>query len=136
MVKRKPSEEWFPGWFGSLWREVPPKENPYQALKSLFSECGIKPRSIRLKAIANNVFHNLKETFNVFLFIVEVDKKPSIKHVPEGEGVVWMRLDEMEKNDKVMPEYKRVFPRLKENEIIFYHTEYDFDKLINMKFFD
>lgn len=29
MIKRKPSEEWFPGWLGSLWREVPQKKNPY-----------------------------------------------------------------------------------------------------------
>lgn len=135
MVRRKSSEKWFPGWLGSLWREVRPNHNPYQELKLLFQECGIKPRNIQLKAVANNVFHDLKETFNVLLFVVDVDKKPSIKKVPEGEEIVWVSEESLLKHDEVLEEYRKVLPKLQENKIIFYHTEYDFDKMLNLEFY-
>jgi hypothetical protein len=130
-IKRKNTEKWFPGWYGSLWREVPPHENPRQTLLQLFKECKVRPRKITLEAIANNVFHDLQETFNVFLFIVEVDKKPTL-HVPEGEEVIWLTQKQM--NKQVLLEYRKIFPRFSKD-ILFYHTEYDADKLLKIEFF-
>lgn len=70
------------------------------------------------------------------MFIVEVKEKPSIKEVPEGEDIIWLSLEELKQNDKVLTEYKNVFPKLKENKILFYHSEYDFDKLLVMEFYN
>lgn len=135
LVKRKNSEKWFPGYFGSLWREVVSGSNPYQTLNELFLELGIKPVDIKLKAIANNVFLDLKETFNVFLFVVEVDEKIDLV-VPEGEETKWMTIDEMQNNEKVLTEYKQTFPKYQDDKVLFYHTKYDFDKILDFEIFN
>jgi len=118
-----------------LMEVVPNNKNPLQALNSLFNEIKITPKQIQLKAIANNVFHDLKETFNVFLFTVEVEEKPDIKEVPEGDEIIWLSKEEILNHDKVLTEYKKIYPKVKENKILFYHTEYDFDKMLNMEFY-
>lgn len=136
LVKRKRTEKWFPDWYGSLWREVNNKESYHETLLELLKEINAKPKKIELKAVANNIFHDLKETFNVLIFIVDVTKPPKINKVPEGESLEWIREKELMKKEKLLTEYKKAFPKFKKGKIIFYHTEYNKAKILKMKFYN
>lgn len=135
IVKRKSTEEWFPSWWGSLWREVQSNQNPYEALKNLFDEVNVVPTKVSLKAMANNVFHDLKETYNMFLFIVDIEKKPETISVDEGEDFKWVKESELLNQEMILKEYKFAFPRFVDGEVLFYHSEYDFDNLLKIKSF-
>jgi len=192
IVKRKDSEKWFPSWYGSLWRSVAPNSNPYTTLQKLLDETGLNDvKDIKLMAVANNVFHDvkmletnhspqrcesltaikifqilrfqgvehlehpevsskptllsvgktkrlldLKETFNVFLFVVEIDKKKEIKNLPEGEEILWINHSKLLKLDNILTEYKKVFHMFDKNRVLFYHCEYDFVNLLNFKVYN
>ena len=133
LVRRKKSEEWFPGYYGSLWREVPFNTNPYQALVSLFSELGVEREKVTLKAIASNVFEDLRQTFNVLLFFVELKEKPVLTSVPEGDELVWVKEEELLKKESLLEEYKRVFPRFENDNVLFYRTHYDGSKMLDFE---
>ncbi|MBT7902363.1 NUDIX domain-containing protein [Candidatus Woesearchaeota archaeon] len=141
LVRRKKTEKWFPGSYGSLWREVEDKKNPKVVLTELFSELGIEvcESNVELKAIATNIFHDLKEIFNVFLFVVELETEITIKSVPEGDKIKWFDYEQMMSSDsKLLEEYKKVLPLIIEkekNDILFYSTEYDFDKILSLSIF-
>lgn len=136
MIKRRPLEKWLPGTIGSLWHEVPNKHNPYNTLMEYMKVHKVKIKGFKLKALANNVFHDLKETFYVYLFIVELKEKPSQLDLFEAEEHMWMSEKELLEHELVMDEYKELFPRLKKEEIMFYHSEYEDNKLINIEFFN
>lgn len=136
LIKRKSKEKWFPNHYSSIWRQARPKRSPYQELKLLHKELGVKVLDTKLKAVANNVFHDLKKTFVVFLFIVDLEEMPKLKNIPEASKMFLMTKSEMMKSKQVLEEYKKVFQKIKKGDVIFYHTEYDKDKLLDMKFLD
>jgi len=136
LLRRKKSERWFPGYLGSIWRDIANKKNPYQALKLLLKKYNIKTKKISLKAVANNIFVNTKEVFNVFLFIVKVEVKPKIDKLPEADEIIWVKENKLVKQDKILDEYKIVFPLFKDNKVLFYHTKYDFDKMLKLEIYN